>query len=73
MERSTGLEYHLYPKQVSLLHVVVKAQMAECLKKLVSGSLERYGGISDYAQSLIQDTLYKPSTTRTKETGIHGC
>ena len=41
-------------------------------EKLLSGPLERYGGISDYAQSLIQDTIYKPSTTRTNKTPILG-
>ena len=59
------------PKQVSLL--VVRAQMAGCFKKLLSGPLKRDGGISDYAQSLIQDTIYKPSTTRTNKAPILGC
>ena len=53
--------------------VVFKAQMAGCLQKLLSGPLERDIGISDYAQSLIQDTIYKPSTTRTNKTLILGC
>ena len=71
--RSTGLEYHLQPKQVSLL--VFRDQMAGCLQKLLSGLLERDGGISDYVHSLIQDTIYmyKPSTTRTNKTQILGC
>ena len=55
------------------VHVVVKGLMAECLKKVVSGPFERDGGISDYAQSVIQDHIYKPSTTTTNGTPILGC
>ena len=47
--------------------------MAGCLKKVVSGPFERDGGISDYAQSVIQDHIYKPSTTTTNATPILGC
>ena len=41
--------------------------------KLLSVPWERDGSISDYAQSLIQDIIYKPSTTRTNKTPIFGC
>ena len=47
--------------------------MAGCLKKVVSGPFERDGGISDYAQSLIQDHIYKPSTTTANATPILSC
>ena len=58
-------------KQVSLL--VFKTPIDECLKNLLSGLLERDGGISGYEQSVIQDTIYKPSTTRRNNTPILGC
>ena len=50
-----------------------QSSVAGCLQKLLSGLLERDGGIRDYAQSFIQDTIYKPNTTRTNKTLILGC
>ena len=47
--------------------------MAGCLKKVVSGPFERDTGISDYAQSVIQDHIYKLSTKTTNATPILGC
>ena len=61
------------PLAKSSVTIAVRAQMAGCLQKLLSGPLERDGGISNYAQSLMQDTIYKPSTTRTNKTSILGC
>ena len=57
-QRSTGLEYHLKPKQVLLL--VVRVQKAGCLKKLLSVCWRGTDSFNDYTQSIIQNTKYKP-------------
>ena len=46
--------------------------MPGCLKKILSSPFERDGNISDYAQGVIQDTIYKPSTTTTNASPILG-
>ena len=45
--------------------------MAGCLQKLLSGPLERDGGISDYAQSLIQDTIQYINQVLREQTRFH--
>ena len=66
--------------EVPLLGKTIVATTCSCqrsdgwmFEKGRSGPFERDGGISDYAQSVIQDHIYKPSTTTTNETPILGC
>ena len=70
-EESSGVPFLF--KTIVATTCSFKGLMAGCLKKVVSGPFERDGGISDYAQSVIQDHIYKPSTTTTNATSILGC
>ena len=73
-EKVAKYRFKVPPLAKTSIAASCKVQMAGCLKKLTSMVSWRDTEVfSDYAQSVIQNTTYKTSTTRTNETSVLGC